>query len=96
MGERREITDRLKDKVQLLISLYERTKAEHDALAADKKKLEARVEKQQQALADLEDKYNKAQLAGAFKATSADTKDAKLKVGKIIKEIDKCIALLNK
>jgi hypothetical protein len=31
----------------------------------------------------------------AFKASSADVKDAKRKIGKIVKEIDKCISLLN-
>ena len=96
MSNQREITENLKDKIQRFISLYEHTKAERDTLSEDKKILEVQIAQQQKTLKELEDKYKKVQLAEAFKATSTDTKDAKLKVGKIVKEIDKCIALLNK
>ncbi len=96
MSEQREIAGSLKGKIQQFISLYERTKTERDALVQEKQALEEQVAQQQKQLKDLEDKNKKVQLAEAFKATSADTRDAKLKVGKIVKEIDKCIALLNK
>ena len=45
---------------------------------------------------EIEEKNKKLQLAGAFKSSSDDAQDAKLKIGKIVREIEKCIALLNK
>jgi len=96
MSNQQEIAESLRDKIQRFISLYERTKAERDSLSLDRKTLEFQIAQQQKIIKELEDKYKKVQLAEAFKATSSDTRDAKLKVGKIVKEIDKCIALLNK
>ena len=44
---------------------------------------------------ELEKKVNNLQLVEAFKSSSADVKEAKQKIARLVKEIDKCIALLN-
>jgi len=44
---------------------------------------------------ELENKVNKLQLVEAFRTSSQDVKEAKQKIGKMVKEIDKCIAMLN-
>jgi capsule polysaccharide export protein KpsE/RkpR len=65
--------------------------------------LESRIESLERQLAqnvarieETEEKNRKLQLAAAFKSGSTDAQEAKLKIGKIVREIDKCVALLNK
>ena len=47
-------------------------------------------------LNDLEEKYNKLKISKALIVSSNDVHDAKLKVNRMVREIDKCIALLNR
>ena len=44
---------------------------------------------------ELEQKIDKMQLTGAFVSTAVDVKEAKQNINKLIREIDKCILLLN-
>ena len=44
---------------------------------------------------ELEQKIDKLQLAGAFEASAADVKEARQNIGRLVREIDKCISLLN-
>lgn len=44
---------------------------------------------------ELEQKIDKMQMTGAFMSSAADVKEAKQNINKLIREIDKCILLLN-
>ena len=44
---------------------------------------------------ELEQKVEQMQLADAFTASTDDVKEAKKRIGKIVREIDKCISMLN-
>ena len=85
----------LRDKVERLISLYEQVKMERDVLFSERALLQETVDTKDRQIQELEDKNKKLQLAEAFKASSTDKQDAKQKIGKIVKEIDRCIGLLN-
>jgi len=89
------VINSLKGKIELIISKYEQVIADNQQLNQDlnicREELKFNINKTK----ELEDKINKIQLAEAFKLSSTDVKEAKQKIGKIIKEIDKCIALLN-
>ena len=89
------VIDSLKGKIELIISKYEQVIANNQQLSNEldlcKEQLNFNINK----IKEQEEKINKLQLAEAFKASSLDVKEAKQKIGKIIKEIDKCIALLN-
>lgn len=89
------VIDSLKGKIELIISKYEQVIANNQQLSNEldlcKEQLNFNINKTK----EQEEKINKLQLAEAFKASSLDVKEAKQKIGKIIKEIDKCIALLN-
>ena len=47
-------------------------------------------------LKEIEEKYNKLKISKALITSSEDVHDAKLRVNRMVREIDKCIALLNK
>lgn len=85
----------LKKKIEFLISKYESEHAERvelsDKLAACKQNLENSNNK----IKDLEQKIDNLQLIEAFKTSTGDVKEARQKIGKLVREIDKCIALLN-
>jgi predicted nucleic acid-binding Zn-ribbon protein len=91
-----ELLKRLKDKQLQLIAYYEKTQREYRELLAENQKNKDEIRRQYEVIRELEEKNKKLQLAEAFKGSSADTNDAKLKIGRIVKEIDKCIALLNR
>ena len=95
-SEQLNIIKELNAKIQRLIFLYEEAKKKSADLQQSVKERDAKIEELMATITNLEDKNKKLQLAGAFKASSEDTRDAKLKIGKIVREIDKCMALLNK
>ena len=86
----------IKQKVQELISAYERLREENLKLTEQKVKLESVLQERELAYLELDKKYNQQQLAKAFAGSSEDAHDAKVKVNTIVREIDHCIALLNR
>ena len=91
-----ELLKRLRDKQLQLIAYYEKTQREYIELLAENRRNKDEIARQYEKIRELEEKNKKLQLAGAFKSSSAGTNDAKLKIGRIVREIDKCIALLNR
>ncbi|MDD2289531.1 MAG: hypothetical protein PHT35_03550 [Bacteroidales bacterium] len=90
------IINPLKQKIETLISLHEKALTENSELS---RKLQTLSEEQiiyKKEKEDLEQKLQKLQMAGAFLKTSEDTKEAKQKIGKLIREIDKCLTMLNR
>ena len=89
------VIEGLKAKIELIISTYEQVIATNNTLENELSVCREQLENSTNKLKEQEEKLNKLQLAEAFKNSSTDVKEAKQKIGKIIKEIDKCIALLN-
>ena len=94
--EQNTIHTGLKAKIKELISAYEKLKAENLKLSEQKATLENVLQERELAFLELDRKYNQQQLAKAFVASSEDAHDAKIKVNRIVREIDQCIALLNR
>jgi hypothetical protein len=90
-----EITS-LKEKIKTIITLYEESKKINKQLTQEKQNLTKEVEEKNTELNDLKIKYETLKLAKTIAASSNDSHEAKIKVNKIVREIDKCIALLNK
>ncbi|MDR1680304.1 MAG: hypothetical protein LBS12_00760 [Prevotellaceae bacterium] len=93
--EQKALVNGLNDKVQQLLLICERTKAERNTLRTELVERDAKIDGLQVSIRELEEKNKKLQLADAFKVSSEDTREAKLKIGRIVREIDKCMALLN-
>ena len=90
------IINPLKQKIETLISLHEKALTENSEL---NRKLQTLSEEQniyKKEKEELEQKVQKLQMAGAFLNTSEDTKEAKQRIGKLIREIDKCLTMLNR
>lgn len=91
-----EIINNLRDRISELISLYEKSKIEKDSLIHEKIILMEKVETLTREKEDLDHQYNTLKLAKTIAANSEDSQQAKLKINRIVREIDKCIALLNR
>jgi predicted phage-related endonuclease len=86
----------LRDRIKKIINMYEVEKVKNDELEFQKKELEQKISNLHKEKEELIVKYNNLRLAKQLDASLVNTHDAKLKVNRIVREIDKCIALLNK
>jgi phage shock protein A len=83
-------------KVKQVIAQVDVLKQEKLALLEKVKNMEESVNQLRKENMVLEQKYQNLKLAKLFVAPDDGTKDAKSKIQNIVREIDKCIALLNK
>jgi len=90
------ILDHLKNKVQKVFNLYERLKTQNAALLKEKNELEKKLKDKESEIEFLKNKHNKLKIAKSILASSGDKHDARIKINRIVREIDNCIALLNK
>lgn len=91
-----EIVGTLRSGVKELMALFEREKKEKLRILEERDKLISKVHLQEKQINELEHKYNTLKAAKLLLAGSENGNDAKLKVNRIVREIDKCIALLNR
>ena len=86
--------DRLKERIQQLIAIYETERAERIRLEAELEKSKSQNIEYTKQITELERTIDNLKLADAFKAGNADNTEARKKIDKLIKEIDKCITLM--
>lgn len=85
-----------KFKVKQMIARHEKLKQEKDQLRGQLQELEETINQLRRENSLLEQKYENIKMAKMLVASDEDNKDAKSKIQKLVREIDKCIALLNK
>ena len=90
------IIDDLKQKFQSLRERLVEQKNSTLTLNAEKSNLEDKLREQEEEIKELKQQNNTLKLAKAFTAESEESQDAKLQINRIVREIDKCIALLNR
>ena len=84
----------LEDKLKKLLSNYEFLKKENEILLQNSTKLQHQLLENQQLLVHQKKQYDLLKIAKTINGSSTDTKDTKLKINSLIREIDKCINLL--
>lgn len=89
------LINELKHNVRRLIDSLERTKVELETAKEDYKNLELRFETKNDECEALKKRYENLKVAKAFVEGDPDNQAAKQKINKIVREVDKCIALLN-
>lgn len=90
------IATNLKSKVGKLIFLNEKQEKEIIKLLDEKEELLKQAEDYKNTINKLEEKNKVLKLAKAFSEVSENSSDVKKKISELVREIDKCIALLNK
>ena len=91
-----EVLINLKEKIASLISKYEYSKQEKIKLFGENVELKKQLKTTTSDLDELNQKYETLKIAKTVMGTEDFSHDAKIKVNRIVREIDKCIALLNR
>lgn len=92
--EKNLLTD-FKLKVMQMMARHDMLKQEKDQLLRRIGNLEETIQQLNQKNLLLEQKYENVKMAKMLIATDEDNKEAKNRIQKLVREIDKCIALLN-
>ena len=82
-------------KLKSLLSSYNRLKLENSELHTTNSNLSLELEENHKQISLLNDKIKIMSISKSVDISKDDIKDTKLKINEYIREIDKCIALLN-
>lgn len=96
MTEQEAIVNLLDEKIKKLISIHEELKIDYQLLKEEKIELSHVINMKDNEIVELRNKYEQLRLAKLLVSGSEDVHSAKLKVNRIVREIDRCVALLNK
>jgi len=95
MGNTIEAIHLLEDKLENLLSNYEFLKNENEILLQNTSKLQHQLLQREQLLAAQKKEYELLKVAKTIDGSSTNTRDTKLKINTLIREIDKCIIQLH-
>lgn len=82
-------------KVRQVIAQFRVLKQENADLYAELEGKEEEIKKLQAELAQSKDDYNNLKLAKMIEISDADMKESKMKITKLVREINKCINILS-
>lgn len=85
-----------KQKFEKFVYLYKELKSENQRIKAENADLKKELELKENELVEIRKKLETNDLAKTFLASSDNGQEAKLKINRIVREIDNCIALLNR
>ena len=91
-----QLINDLKANINLLIARLEKEKAEQVRLRKTNMELQKITGLQEARISDLEQNCANLKIAKSLIAESGNVHEAKIRVNRIVREIDKCIALLNR
>jgi chromosome segregation ATPase len=83
-------------KVDLLLSEYHRLKAEVENLKIENKGLKNNLKDKEEEIKEIEKKYERLKLTGALMGDGGNARESRQRIDELVREIDRCIALLNR
>lgn len=86
----------LNRKIDDLIKNYNNLKSEYENLRTGTEVLKTKLELREAEMKELEKKYDRVKLTGALLGDGENAREAKRKITELVREIDRCIALLNR
>jgi len=94
--DKEELIKNLQANIQQLKNAFKKEKEACLTLLNEKTELSKKLNEKETECGSLETKLNTLKLAKSLTGNKGDMVDAKLKVSNLVREIDKCIALLNR
>lgn len=94
MGDLNTVLLGVEYKLQKLVDKSKRYEDENRRLAAENEELQNTILEKNQIINKLKDELQKVKLARSIESDEGSS-DAKLKINELVREIDKCIGLLN-
>jgi len=88
--------DQVLDRTQKLVELSKALQEQNDLVNLENQSLKVALESSETKRKEVEEKLRVVKLAKSLEGTSEKTLDIKQKINEFVREIDKCIVLLNK
>lgn len=82
-------------RMRQMILRYEETKKENSDLYAMVEERDARIKQLEAQLAQARNDYNSLKLARMIEVTDSDVENARKRISKLIRDVNKCITLLS-
>ena len=86
----------LNRKIDELVNSYRDLKNENENLKTAKEALQTMLTEREMEKKELENKYERVKLTGALLGEGENASEAKRKITELVREIDNCIALLDR
>jgi cell division septum initiation protein DivIVA len=86
----------LNRKIDDLLKVYSILKEENKDLKSRNESLKREVQEKEARMKELEIKYDRIKLSGAILGEGENATEAKRRINELMREIDKCIALLDR
>ena len=90
------IINSIEVKLEKLITRLSQLQLEKSDLQKNNDALNAKLQEQEKQIVTLHDKVKLMNISKSVDATKEDVKATRLKINEYVREIDKCLALLNK
>jgi len=94
MKELSEVVVTLESKVNLLVDEYTKIKTKNEELSALVEELQDKLKVKNAEVLHLEAKYQRTKVASALSGSDDGVRETKLKINRLVREIDSCIALM--
>ena len=91
-----KVTTSLESKIEKLVHLHRKSVEENEKLSNENKNLINQLQVLNIQLKDTDDKNKILKLTKTLKESNENTTDIKQKISELVREIDKCMALMNK
>ena len=95
MSKTLEAIHLLEDRLKTLLANYEFLKEENEILLQNVGKLQLQINRNQQTIEDQTKKFELLKIAKTIDGSNDSTRETKLKINALIREIDKCIVQLS-
>ena len=93
--DQKKMLDVFETRIHELLSLCEKQKRKIEELTQQIKKEEASIQQTEQGIQALNAKYSNLLIAHVASLEDGDVKSARMRLQKLVREVEKCIALLN-
>ena len=93
----KKVVESIENKVNNIISLYNSIKKEKEEILEENRKLKSDISERDKNIKSLEEKINLLRISKSVGALDVEKNmESRRKINEYVREIDKCIALLNK
>jgi predicted RNase H-like nuclease (RuvC/YqgF family) len=91
-----DLVVKLEEKIDQLVEKYRAEKEENKMLTSRLSQLTDQLVESSASYGTLQESFNKLKMAKTLESSTEDVKETRLRINQIVREIDKCIALLNR
>jgi len=94
MNELSEVVVTLESKIKLLVEEYTKIKTKNEELYSLVDELQGKLRERNAEVLHYKEKYQRTKIASALSGNEEGVRETKLRINRLVREIDSCIALM--